>query len=392
MFRRYVTSATLVVAIVGLAGMLTGCGSPPNRGVIRDISAQFDSAPNFAGSPDCPASSGAVLVEGRGTGTAFIGPVDKAVGTAAECSRGVILNTPGYHTPNTGQFSDCENNKFLQGKPWFDVHGTGTYTLKNGSVLYLVYHEHSESPFKPDGKTIRVAPFVLHDCGFWQVDPNKSTGIFHGATGSGKILATVPVRIDYSSSVFATYQGVIRSVKGASPPAATPTVACDKEMSGPITGSVTVASGAVCSLQAASVNGRVTVNKGGTLLMQNSIARDDVVCNGCGAPAPKTLCGAAAAACGGAVDFMNATALGNLTIKGSSHGSAILSSSILGDLTYSHGSGNTLIAGNFVKGRLSCKANTPAPTIAYVPKGQAYALSNFPGKSDGQCATPGSGG
>jgi len=26
------------------------------------------------------------------------------------------------------------------------------------------------------------------------------------------------------------------------------------------------------------------VDKGGTLLMQNSIARDDVVCNGCGHP------------------------------------------------------------------------------------------------------------
>jgi hypothetical protein len=387
MFRRFVTSATLVVAVVGFAGMLTGCGSPPNRGVIRDIQAQFDSAPNFAGSPDCPASSGAVLVEGRGVGNAFIGPVDTAVGTAAECSRGVILNKPGYHVPNTGTFADCENNKFVKGKSWFDVHGTGTYTLKNGSVLYLVYHEHSESPFKADGKTIRVAPFTLHDCGFWQVDPNKSTGIFHGATGSGKILATVPVRIDYSSSVFATYQGIIRPAEGASPPAAPQAVACDKEMSGPIVGSVTVASGAVCSLQAASVNGGVTVNKGGTLLMENSIARNDVVCKGCGAPAAPKLCGASAQACGGAVNFMNATTLGNLTIQGSSHGSAILSSSILKDLTYSHSSGPTLIAGNFVKGLLSCDGNTPAPTIAYVPKGQAFALSNFPGESAGQCAT-----
>ena len=46
-------------------------------------------------------------------------------------------------------------------------------------------------------------------------DEHRSTGIFHGATGSGKILATVPVRLDYSSSVFATYEGVIRPVDGA---------------------------------------------------------------------------------------------------------------------------------------------------------------------------------
>ena len=387
MFRKYVTSATLVVAIVGFAGMLTGCGSPPNSGVIRNIQAQFDSAPNFAGSPDCPASTGAVLVEGRGVGTAFIGPIDNAVGTAAECSRGVILNKAGYHSPNAGTFADCENNKFVKGKSWFDVHGTGTYTVKNGSVLYLVYHEHSESPFQADGKTIRVPPFTLHDCGFWQVDPNKSTGIFHGATGSGKILATVPVRLDFSSSVFATYQGIIKPADGASPPPTPQAVACNKTISGPIAGSVTVASGAVCSLQAASVNGRVTVNKGGTLLMQNSIARDDVVCKGCGAPARPKLCGASAQACGGAVNFMNATTLGNLTVHGASYGSAILSSSILKDLQYSNSSGSTLIAGNFVKGLLSCDGNNPPPTIKYTPKGQSFTLSNFPGESAGQCAT-----
>src|SRR3954463_880362 len=124
MFRRYVTAAAAVVAIVGLAGVLTGCGSPPSSGVIKNIQAQFESAPNFAGSADCPASTGAVLVEGRGTGTAFVGPIDGAVGTAAECSRGVILNKPGSPSPNTGPFSDCDNNKFVIGKSWFDVHGT----------------------------------------------------------------------------------------------------------------------------------------------------------------------------------------------------------------------------------------------------------------------------
>src|SRR4051794_18481158 len=327
MFRKCVTAATLVVALVGIAGVVTGCGDPPNAGVIKNIQAQFESAPNFAGSADCPASTGAVLVEGRGTGTAFIGPIDNAVGTAAECSRGVILNKAGYHAPNTDTFADCDNNKFVIGKSWFDVHGTGTYTVDDGSVLWLVYHEHSESPFQADGKTIRKAPFTLHDCGFWQVDPNRSTGIFHGATGSGKILATVPVRLDYSSSVFAIYDGKIKPVDGASPPAAPEDVACNKPMSGPITGPVTVASGAVCKLDAASVNGGVTVDKGGTLLMQNSIASGDVVCNGCGAPEPPKLCGASAQACGGAVNFMNATTLGNLTVDGATNGSAILSSS-----------------------------------------------------------------
>ena len=121
--------------------------------------------------------------------------------------------------------------------------------------------------------------------------------------------------------------------------------------------------------------------------MQNSIARDDVVCNGCGAPASPKLCGAAAAACGGAVNFQNATTLGSLTVDGASNGSAIVSSSILENLTYSNSSGTTLIAGNFVKGSLSCDGNTPPPTIEYKPQGQTYTLSNFPGESEGQCAT-----
>jgi len=299
----------------------------------------------------------------------------------------VLLNRPGYHSPNTGQFSDCDNNKFLVGKPWFDVHGTGTYTVKNGSVLFLTYHEHSESPFQADGKTIRQPPFTLHDCGFWQVDPNRSTGIFHGATGSGKIKATVPVRLDFSSSVFAIYDGKIRPVDGASPPSVPASVACDKTMSGPIIAPVTVASGAVCSLQAASVNGGITVAKGGTLLMQNSIASGDVVCNGCGASASPKLCGTAAQACGGAVNFQNATTLGNLTVDGAVYGSAILSSSIIKDLTYNNSSGSTLIAGNFVKGSLACAGNNPAPTISYTPKGQTYKVVNYPGESEGQCAT-----
>ena len=299
----------------------------------------------------------------------------------------MILNQAGYHAPNTAEFADCDNNKFLTGKSWFDVHGTGTYTVEDGSVLYLVYHEHSESPFQADGKTIRKAPFTLHDCGFWQVDPDRSTGIFHGATGSGKILATVPVRLDYSSSVFATYEGIIKPVDGASPPPAPQEVACDKPMSGPITGPVTVASGAVCTLEAASVNGGVTVEKGGTLLMQNSIASGDVVCNGCGAPAPPKLCGATAQACGGAVNFMNATTLGNLTVDGATDGTAILSSSVLKDLQYSNSSGSSLIAGNFVKGVLTCEGNTPPPTIEYKPQGQTYTLTNYPGESEGQCAT-----
>jgi hypothetical protein len=389
MFRKHMTSATLVVAIVGLAGIVAGCGSPPNSGVIKNIQAQFESAPNFAGAPFCPAKPpyGPVLVEGRGIGTAFIGPVENAVGTAAECSRGVILNRPGYHSPNAGTFVDCDNNKYLTGKSWFDVHGTGTYTVKDGSVLYLVYHEHSESPFQADGKTIRQPPFTLHDCGFWQVDPNKSTGIFHGATGSGKILANVPVRLDYSSSVFATYQGTIKPVAGASPPPAPGNVACDKPMSGPVIGPVTVASGAVCTLSAASVNGGVTVNKGGSLLMQNSIARDDVVCNGCGAATPPPLC--APNTCGGAVNLMNSTTLGSLTVTGAPYGSTILTNFVAKDLTYSNNSGSALIAGNYVQGSLSCEGNKPAPTIQYTPQGQKVKVGNFPAESEGQCATDG---
>src|SRR5262249_52487058 len=147
--------------------------------------------------------------------------------------------------------------------------------------------EHSESPFNPDG-TIRTPPFTLHDCGTWSIDPNLSTGIFHGATGSGGITAFVPVRLDFSAPGFADYIRTMTLVDGATSPNRPGSVSCTGAMTGPITNNPNVPKGATCSLEAASVNGNLSVSKGGSLTMTNTVVGGNADCNGCvfGLPFP----------------------------------------------------------------------------------------------------------
>ena len=109
-----------------------------------------------------------------------------------------------------------------------------------------------------------------------------STGIFHGATGSGGITAVVPVRLDFSAPVFADYTGTMTLVDGATSPPRPATVNCTGPMTGPIPSGITVPKGASCVLDAASVNGNVNVGKGGSLAMQNSIVRGNADCILCG--------------------------------------------------------------------------------------------------------------
>ena len=209
MAKRYLPQIWIVVAVTGLAGLITAV-APGGGPMPAAIHAEFESAPNFGGSADCPVSSGAVLVEGRGIGTGTFGPFSRAIGTAQECSSGVFF--PVGPPPALGTCNNIPPNT-----TYFDVSGKGTYMTADGSVLYLEYHEHSESPFNPDG-SIRTPPFTLHDCGVWTINPNLSTGIFHGATGSGGITAVVPVRLDFSAPVFADYTGTMTLVDGARAP------------------------------------------------------------------------------------------------------------------------------------------------------------------------------
>jgi hypothetical protein len=256
----------------------------------------------------------------------------------------------------------CHN--VTPGASFFDVHGKGAYMTKDGSVLYLTYHELSENPFALGG----VPPFDLHDCGVWSVDGSASTGIFHGATGSGTITATVPVRADFSAHVSADYVGSLTLVDGAKAPGRLGDVSCTGQMSGQITGNVTVATGAICDLEAAAVNGNVSVQKGGSLRMQYSIADGNVVCDGCGG-----------------ANVLNSTVAGNLNVDSSASGATLYGNVVNGNLEVGESSAGTgaftivsnyfvgknllfdsntgfaTISGNAVAGSLDCSGNSPPP-------------------------------
>src|SRR5262249_9631881 len=158
---------------------------------------------------------------------------------------------------------------------------------KDGSALYLTYHELSENPFElifPPGPGL--GHFSLHDCGIWQVDSASSTGIFAGATGHGQISATVPIRSDFSAHVLATYTpdatGALTLADDGSQPGGLGDTHCVGIMSGPIAGNVIVDPGTFCMLDGATVNGNVSVQAGGSLFMQYSIAGGNLDCDGCG--------------------------------------------------------------------------------------------------------------
>lgn len=189
MFTMHLRRAGVAVAAVMAAGAITAV-APAGKGGTAPlhIEATFDSvlvAPQDQPA-DCPAAQGFLLVRGHGTGSGnHIS--SHAPGTAEECSLPV------------GEV--------------FDVHGKGTFTAPDGSVLYLVYHEQSENPFTQPPGIPPDPTFVLHDNGLWDVDPDLSTGRFHGATGHGTITAEVPIFCDQffncTATVHASYDGTI---------------------------------------------------------------------------------------------------------------------------------------------------------------------------------------
>jgi hypothetical protein len=373
--------AVLAAGIVGLAGLLTAVAPAKPTPSSSAIVADFESYVNFNGNAFCPASSGAVLVEGRGTATGPFGKFGSAIGTATECS------APGFGAPP--QLGTCDPST-IRTHAFFDVHGQGVYVTKDGSVLYLSYHELSENPFE-----LFPLPFFLHDCGVWTVDPTRaSTGIFAGATGGGQISAVVPVRTDFSAHVNAMYTGTLTLVPGAKGPTGNLDTHCNGTISGPVGGDLIVDQGSFCTLDAATVNGDVHVRKGAGLVMQYSIAGGNLDCVACGSP-----------------NLFASTVLGNVDVVGDSSGGSVVSSVVGGNLNvihnpagvtvalnYSIGGGLTVlnngpstVAANTATNSITCLNNTPAPVQAFVvPFPPAFGGPvTFPGNNapslNGQC-------
>jgi len=362
MSRRYLRQIWFAIAIAGCACAITATApaapSPP-------IVADFESYVNFAGNADCPVSSGAVLVEGRGVATGPFGKFGSAIGTAAECSA-----PPGGPPPQLGT---CNN--IQPGHSFFDVHGKGVYVTKDGSVLALVYHELSENPFE-----LFPLPFYLHDCGIWQVDTANSTGIFAGATGHGSISAVVPIRTDFSAHVNATYtadaNGAITLAPNARSPKGNLDVHCNGPMSGPFPGNVIVDANSFCSLDAATVNGDVRAGKNSSLVMQYSIAAGDVNCDHCGSPNlfATTALGGVRIDHGSAGGSVVSSIVGKDLVVSHTDGavSIVLNYSVGGDLRFNHNTGASTVAANTVARDLTCDHNTPAPvetfTVPFPPQ------------------------
>jgi hypothetical protein len=425
---RTIRRVALVVAVAALAGFITAAapgkpgppGPPPPQPTPVTINASFDSFVNFNGNSFCPAAppSGPVLVEGRGVATGPFGKFDSAIGTAEECSSGVFAFIPGTNIPNPGyQPPDpslgCSN--IAPGASYFDVHGQGVYMTKDGSVLYLSYHEVSENPFDlifSQG----LGHFSLHDCGKWQVstDPTQvSTGIFAGVTGGGSISATVPIREDFSAHVNATYVGSLtfaNGPKGPGPggppgPPGPKDTHCNGYMTGPITGNVTVDDGAFCELDDTAVLGDIHVHRGATLLMQFSIAAGNVDCNGCGALIvfPDTVQGDLHSDHAGATTVVSSIVGGDVDVHNGGPYTIELNYSIGHDLRVHDNSGSTdplnpsTVAGNTAGHTVDCHGNTPDPTLSFqVPfpstfgTGPTFTGNNAPGLK-GQCSVFGPG-
>jgi len=373
MARKNLRLICLLVAAAGLAAAITAASALGSGPIPAAIHATFESAPNFAGSADCPASSGAVLVEGRGTATGTFGAFSSAIGTAQECSAAAFAGPGG--PPQLGTCNNIPPNSVF-----FDVTGKGSYTTPDGSVMYLVYHEHSESPFNPDG-TIRTPPFTLHDCGTWSIDGNASTGVFHGATGSGGITAVVPVRPDFSAPVFADYIGTMTLVDGATSPVRPAVVNCTGPMTGPIISSLTVPKGASCALEAASVLGNLSVGKDASLTMTNTVVggnADCILCTGTNMSNSTVLGNFSQISSTGGAALTSNFVTGNLSILNSGPATFTVASNIVnGNLSFNNNKGSSTITFNTVGGILSCVFNSPAPASS----GNSAALKT------GQCTS-----
>jgi hypothetical protein len=396
MAKRHLGRVSLILGVVVGLGLfaataLGGVSRAQRTATPSSIVGDFESYVNFAGNADCPVSSGAVLVEGRGVATGPFGTFGSAIGTAAECS------APGFGTPP--QLGTCDPST-IRTFAFFDVHGKGVYVTKDGSALFLSYHELSENPFE-----LFPLPFFLHDCGVWTVDPTiPSTGIFAGATGGGQISATVPVRTDFSAHVNATYSGTLTLDPDAKSPKGSRATNCAGPLSGPLPGNVTVENGASCDLEAATVNGNVTVQPGGSLMMNYSIATGNVDCQDCGSAnlfASTALKNVSIDGASSGASVASSLVGGNLAIQNSNAGagdepvpgaiSVLTNYSVGGNLTFSDNTGLSFVVGNTVGHNLDCQGNGPDPLLMFTvpfppPFDQPTFTGNDAAKLKGQCS------
>jgi uncharacterized membrane protein YgcG len=119
----------------------------------------------------------------------------KANGTA----RGTLLS--GHATTYA---EECTIPDYAGGH--FYVHGLGTFTAPDGSMLSIEYHEDAPVPDFVTG-----TPF--HDEGTFVV--TGGTGRFAGATGSGTLIADGAIDpVTYVANVSASYDGVIQLADG----------------------------------------------------------------------------------------------------------------------------------------------------------------------------------
>ena len=222
-------------------------------------------------------------------------------------------------------------NNIPPNTPYFDVHGKGTYMTTDGSVLYLGL---PRAVAEPVHLRVGAPPFVLHDCGDLNVDPNLSTGIFHGATGNGTITADVPVRADFSAPVSADYIGTITLVDGATSPIEARQRELHRSDDGADHRRRHRAERRELRPRRRLGERQRDREQGRLLAMTNSVVGGNADCIGCGG-----------------TNMANSTVLGNFSQIGSPAGSSIMSNFVTGNLSVlNSGPGTFTIGSNIVNG------------------------------------------
>jgi hypothetical protein len=158
-----------------------------------------------------------------------------------------------------------------------------------------------------------------------------------------------------------------------------------------ISGPVTVAPGAVVSIQASTLGGPLSARSPARLAVCGSTVSGPASVTGAagpvllgeasGTPCPAdTITGLVTLTGGsGGVTLGGATISGPAHITGNTGPVIVTGNTISGPASITGNSGGTMVAGNSVNGSLSCSANTPAPAHGGKPN-----TSNGP--STGQCA------